>query len=200
MSKPIQSRHGLTRCTACRAHIRAADRPSATVCPFCGANLQSGRPLISLPTGRGGILAASLLAFGAMGCGGADAESSSEPTVTAEPSQTGDDDPADQNAPNQNAQNTAAENPAAQEQGPQDPSGDDDPGYADPVDEPVAVEAYGGPPIEELPTQPAPSEPAPPQDSFRPTPSEEHRPAPRYGLAPGVRPGPTADPFGDSDF
>lgn len=65
---PIRSRDGLTRCSACRAHIHASDRPSTTECPFCGATVSAGRPRISLPGGRGGLLAASLLALGA--CGG----------------------------------------------------------------------------------------------------------------------------------
>lgn len=182
MPKPIQSRHGLTRCTACRAHIRAADRPSATVCPFCGANLRTGRPLISLPSGRGGILAASLLAFSAAGCGGTDADTSNEPAITAEP--TGED-PAGGTAPSAN-QNQP----------------EDDPGYDDSVPDPVAVEAYGAPPPEDDPSQDQPVEddPQADDDSFRPRPSDEHRPAPRYGLAPGRRPGADRpDPFGGGD-
>lgn len=107
MTKPIKSRHGLTRCRACRAHIQAADTPSATVCPFCGANLHAGASRISLPSGRGGILAASLLAFSAAGCGGGQAQVEDDQTVSSDntndaPPDTANDQydpqPADDNA------------------------------------------------------------------------------------------------------
>ena len=90
MSKPTKSRHGLTRCTVCRAHIEAAERPSQTDCPFCGANLHRSRGRI-LPTGRGGILAASLLAFSATACGGGDDASDGDTTVEPGDDTSGDD-------------------------------------------------------------------------------------------------------------
>ena len=90
MSKPIKSRHGLTRCTVCRAHIEAAERPSLTDCPFCGANLLRGGSTISAP-GRGGLIAASLLAF-SVACGGGGDDSVSSDDTTTEPT-GGDEDP-----------------------------------------------------------------------------------------------------------
>jgi len=108
--KPIKSRHGLTRCTACRSHIRAAERPSGTSCPFCGANLVTGRRRITAPTGRSGLVAGALLAFSVTACGGSSPEAD-EPTqqvadddapVTSEDPPPADDqyadDPADDNA------------------------------------------------------------------------------------------------------
>ncbi|MEZ4335684.1 MAG: hypothetical protein R3B82_03565 [Sandaracinaceae bacterium] len=66
--------------------------------PLCGANQHRTKIRIA-PAGRGGILAASLLAFGAMGCGDGDAD---EPVAASDETQgasveapaTGDDDPA----------------------------------------------------------------------------------------------------------
>ena len=103
MSKPIKSRHNLTRCSICRAHIEAGDRPSTTECPFCGANLHMSRGRAWLP-GRGGVLAASLLAFTVTACGGADETSGSDDTTTEPVDDTsGDDhysdDPADDRYP-----------------------------------------------------------------------------------------------------
>lgn len=90
MSLPRRSRDGLTRCPACRAHIVAAERPSETVCPFCGANQHRTRIRLA-PVGRGGILAASLLAFGAMGCGGG-GTSDGDTSVSSDDGTTGGDD------------------------------------------------------------------------------------------------------------
>jgi len=116
MAKPKKSRHGLTRCTVCRSHIEAAERPSETDCPFCGANLHRSRGRL-LPTGRGGILAASLLAFSATACGGGDEPADDDTTV-----EPGDD--------------TSGGN---------DNTGDD--GYDDtPPDDPGPVAEYGIPP------------------------------------------------------
>lgn len=102
MTKPIKSRHGLTRCCACRAHIRAAATPSATVCSFCGANLHAGPAEAHTPRGRGGILAASLLAFSAVGCGAQQAgDDPADTTVSADDGAGGDQydpEPADDNA------------------------------------------------------------------------------------------------------
>ena len=131
MHKPIKSRHGLTRCGACRAHIHAAERPSATVCPFCGANLLSGRAMSSLPSGRGGLLAASLFAMSMAGCGGADTSHTDEPTVD-------DGTASDDGNPNTNG----------------DGQGDDQ--YADdPPDDNAPVAEYGVAPADDYETQPA---------------------------------------------
>ena len=62
------SRHGLVRCATCRRHIRAGERPSATDCPFCGANLAAGGGAVA--AGRGAVIAAGLLALSLAGCGG----------------------------------------------------------------------------------------------------------------------------------
>ena len=121
MDKPIKSRHGLTRCTVCRAHIHADERPSGTDCPFCGANLHRSRGRISLPTGRGGLLAASLFAFAAAGCSGGDA---SDDSTSVEP---GDDNSGDDNSGNDN-------------------TGLDDQYADDPPDDNAAVAEYGVPP------------------------------------------------------
>ena len=59
---PTRSRHGLTRCPECRAHVRAGARPSELVCPFCVSRKPASR-------GRSGALAVSLVAFSALGCG-----------------------------------------------------------------------------------------------------------------------------------
>lgn len=77
MTLPIKSRHGLTRCPSCRAHIQAGATPSTTACPFCGATLHSAPASVAISRGRGGLLAASLLAFGAAGCGGSQAQDES---------------------------------------------------------------------------------------------------------------------------
>ena len=75
------SRHGLTRCPACRAHMKIAAEVGQTVCPFCDETLHvaladgsSGGVLTAarglLATGRSGLLAASLLSLSvASGCG-----------------------------------------------------------------------------------------------------------------------------------
>jgi hypothetical protein len=149
MDKPIKSRHGLTRCGACRAHIHAAERPSATVCPFCGANLSSGRAILSLPTGRGGLLAASLFGLsmgGAMaGCGGSDATQADEPTTVDDGNANADD--------GSNAND-----------------GDDQ--YADdPPDDNNAVAEYGVAPSDEYETQPS--------DDYRPAARYGIAPSPR---------------------
>jgi len=128
MSKPAKSRHGLTRCTACRTHIRAEERPSLTTCPFCGANLHRSTRGFSLPTGRGGVLAASLFALSAAGCGGDGAE---EPATV---------EPADDTAGDDTSSNDGPSN--------DDPADDQ---YADdPVDDNTAVAEYGiAPPADE---------------------------------------------------
>ncbi len=127
--KHARSRSGLTRCPSCRAHVRAAESPTETVCPFCGAAL-TGAPSRMASAGRGGVLAASLLAFSCGGGSGA-AEPEEQPTVVNEPP-VGVVEPSD----NQNEEE-------AQEQ--------DD---FEEAEEPVAVEAYGVAPAE--PPRPPP--------------------------------------------
>lgn len=159
MTKPIKSTHDLTRCTACRAHIRAADRPSGTHCPFCGANVRTGRALISLPRGRGSLLAASLLALSASGCGGGQAATEPADTTT-EPRETEPStDPAD----------TTAE--------PSDPSANQNQEPPDqfepqPADDNNAVAEYG--------VVPSP-------DEYEAEPADNPPPMPRYGLPPSRR-------------
>jgi hypothetical protein len=72
------SRHNLTRCPACQAHIQLAATLRATVCPFCQTALTSAPPtpptmlsgLIhgALATGRSGLLAAGLLGLSVSAC------------------------------------------------------------------------------------------------------------------------------------
>jgi hypothetical protein len=78
MARKIKvSRHGLTRCPACQAHIQVAADASATTCPFCLAALASTpEPVSALPsllrsalsTGRSGLLAAGLLSLSVAAC------------------------------------------------------------------------------------------------------------------------------------
>ncbi len=70
-----ETRDGLTACPACNTHIRVAENPIETVCPFCSAALKdhvSGGPSwVSRVTqaGRSGVVAASLLGLtGMAGC------------------------------------------------------------------------------------------------------------------------------------
>ena len=133
MAKPIKSRQGLTRCSVCRAHIEASDRPSTTDCPFCGANLHLSRGRVWLP-GRGGILAASLVAFTVTACGAGDDTSSDDDTTVQQ-----DDD-------------TSADDTATSD----DQFGDD------PADDNMAVAEYGISPDELEPTMPEPPPPETP--------------------------------------
>ena len=65
------SRHGLTRCPSCSAHIKVAFVLAETACPFCEASLQSAMSSkdegmlhmlsTSLMVGRSSLIAASLL-------------------------------------------------------------------------------------------------------------------------------------------
>ncbi len=159
MSLPIKSRHGLTRCTVCRAHIQAGDRPSDTDCPFCGANLLRGGSRITQATTRGGVLAASLLAFSLTACGGGD-----EP-VEPDPSTQSD--------------NTGGETPSGDDQYSDDPADDpngvaeygmpaDDQYSDEPAEDPNMVAEYG----------------VSPDDEYEAEPAEEMRPVARYGMAP----------------
>ena len=137
MTKPIKSRHGLTRCGACRAHIRAEERPSATVCPFCGANLLAPGA-VATAAGRGGVLAASLLAFSALGCGGGQAATSDDQTVSADDNTN---QPPPDDAPDQYEPEPAPDNTAVAEYG---VSPDD---YeSEPAEDPRPTPRYGLPP------------------------------------------------------
>ncbi len=89
MTLPRKSRDGLTRCPACRAHVVAAERPSLTVCPFCGANQHRATHRLA-PIGRGGVLAASLLAFTAVGCGAGSGDD--DTSVSSDDGSSGGDD------------------------------------------------------------------------------------------------------------
>lgn len=67
------TRHGLTACPGCNTHIRVADNPIDTVCPFCAVALKdviSGTKALWLgrvtQAGRGRVVAASLLGLGGM--------------------------------------------------------------------------------------------------------------------------------------
>jgi predicted RNA-binding Zn-ribbon protein involved in translation (DUF1610 family) len=141
MTKPIKSLHDLTRCTACRAHIRAADRPSQTDCPFCGANLHTGRARIALPAGRGTLLAASLLAFSA--CGGGQSEASEPTDTTTEPA----GDPSDPSAnQNQEPQDQYAPEPADDHNAVAEYGMPLDDYAEEPADNPPPMPRYGLPP------------------------------------------------------
>ena len=73
------TRHGMTNCPTCHAHIRVASSLSDTVCPFCGAMLKDVLPagdvgrLSGLSrvahASRSGVVAASILGLsGLAGC------------------------------------------------------------------------------------------------------------------------------------
>ncbi|MCZ7679991.1 MAG: hypothetical protein M5U28_15000 [Sandaracinaceae bacterium] len=69
--------------------------------PFCGANLHAGPADAHALRGRGGILAASLLAFSAMGCGAQSAADDPADTTVSDDGSGGDQydpEPADDNA------------------------------------------------------------------------------------------------------
>jgi hypothetical protein len=73
------TRHGMTNCPQCHAHIRVAAQLAATVCPFCEAHLKDVLPAGDLgrlsglsrvaQASRSGVLAASILGLsGLAGC------------------------------------------------------------------------------------------------------------------------------------
>jgi len=195
MSLPSRSNHGLTRCRACRAHIHAAERPSLTVCPFCGENQLGlarsqarGRLIVA---GRGGALAAGLLAFTALGCGSETADPPPEPTPA----------PIVEPAPEPMAPLEPSE-PIAQPDPPPEPI--PDPVEPEPVDVPVEPEPVR-PVRRPQPTRPIVRNPDPPtpvpaygvapDDQWdRRRPDDAVRVA-RYGIAPIRRR--TTDPFAD---
>jgi len=174
MTLPIRSRHGLTRCRACRAHIQTGPTPSRTVCPFCGVHQRGepkARPRI-VAVGRGSILAAGLLAF----------------TACAEPPA-----PAPSPSPDPILQPSPAPQPPMQPLRPDDPVV-----VADPLPEPEPPEPE--PEVDEpsdtivqrpRPRPPAPNPApmpaygvAPPPDAWAPQRPDHMRPTPRYGLPP----------------
>lgn len=57
------SRHGMTECPSCKAHIRVATKIAETACPFCNAELVEaiGRGNRLGALGRSGMLAGALL-------------------------------------------------------------------------------------------------------------------------------------------
>lgn len=128
MSKHIKSRSGLTRCPSCRTHVRAGATPSETQCPFCGANVGSAPARAARAAGKGGLLAASLLAISACNGGSASQETTTETVVETDPG----------------GENTNTNT---------NDDGDDD--YESEPDDPVAVEAYGSPP-DDRPPEPVP--------------------------------------------
>ena len=65
------TRHGLTRCPSCDAHIRVAENLSDTVCPFCKSALKDAvavrSPLARVAeAGRAGVVAASIMGLTGM--------------------------------------------------------------------------------------------------------------------------------------
>ena len=73
MSRIKISEKGLMACPGCSVHIRVAENPLATVCPFCSASLKEA--LSSSETswlsrvakvGRGSLIAASILGLGGL--------------------------------------------------------------------------------------------------------------------------------------
>lgn len=189
MDRPMRSRHGLTRCRACRAHIHAAAKPSETTCPFCGEN-QLGIPRSQargtiVAVGRGGILAAGLMAFSALGCGADDptpgpveAPIVEAPIVEApepmQPMQPGEVVVAPIPEPEPVAPEPVAPEPVVEEPAPEPiverprPRPRPQPDPVAPPDRPIAVPAYG----------------VAPPDQWRPDPAPDMRPTPRYGLPP----------------
>lgn len=103
MAKNIKiSRHGLTSCPACSAHIRVADELHETACPFCGADLMAdagGGVLSSLrsavSSGRSGLVAASLFGLTALAGCGDDEDPAADMSDTASDTQDMADDTAD---------------------------------------------------------------------------------------------------------
>ncbi|MEM9192851.1 MAG: hypothetical protein AAGF12_26995 [Myxococcota bacterium] len=124
MARFFRSKDGLTRCGDCGRHVASASVFSETQCPFCGgAVTRSERRVMS---GRGAVVAASLMGFSAA-CGGAEPAEEPGPAVQTE---NGNEAP-------------PAEDPA------------ETPSEPENAEEPPLVEAYGMPPeeAEELPPE-----------------------------------------------
>jgi hypothetical protein len=90
------SRHNLTVCPRCEAHIQVAADMRDTVCPFCQAALvaapvarvMSGALRGALSTGRSGLLAAGLLGLSVSAC----TEEESHPIYGSPPGDTSSTD------------------------------------------------------------------------------------------------------------
>ena len=87
------SRHGLTRCPACKAHIQVALSLADTICPFCqatisDANIQGSAGAFGrlMGSGRSALIAASLLGVPAMGACGDDTGSTPDDDVSTDTS------------------------------------------------------------------------------------------------------------------
>lgn len=61
------SKHGMSGCPQCGQHIKLNDDWRETVCPFCEAQVTRPLKARAFP-GRGGLIAASLLSVGLLGC------------------------------------------------------------------------------------------------------------------------------------
>lgn len=61
------SKHGLSGCPSCGQHVKLEDVWRETVCPFCNTLITKPTKARAFP-GRGGLLAASLLSVGLIGC------------------------------------------------------------------------------------------------------------------------------------
>lgn len=185
MDRPIRSRHGLARCRACRAHIHAAATPSATICPFCGEN-QLGIPKPQarskiVAVGRGGLLAAGLMAFSALGCdepaaaprppvvqAPLDVQPPMQPLRPDEIVTAPIPEPAPEPVEPEPILDEEPSEPIAERPRPRPrPRPQPDPIYVPPPDH-IAVPAYG----------------VAPPDEWRPDPAPDMRPSPRYGLPP----------------
>ncbi|MEM9188805.1 MAG: hypothetical protein AAGF12_06495 [Myxococcota bacterium] len=147
-----KSRHGLTRCPACGAHVRAAATPVLTVCPFCNTNI-ADRVIRRPVAGRGALVAASLLSLSAS-CGGAEQEPVSPDDPVAN---TDNPDDSTNNADNTGFDpNEPDDNVAVAEYGAvPDPAWDPD------EPEPVPAPEYGAPAEEEEAQDPTPDVPVP---------------------------------------
>lgn len=78
------SRHGFTRCPACRSHVRVGEEPRAKECVFCGGSLGAARTQTVAAAGRGGVLAAALMAVSACGANAGTGASAGDPFESAE--------------------------------------------------------------------------------------------------------------------
>lgn len=61
------SKHGMSGCPQCGQHIKLNDDWRETVCPFCETQITRPLKARAFP-GRGGLIAASLLSVGLVGC------------------------------------------------------------------------------------------------------------------------------------
>src|SRR5690606_15096239 len=169
------SRHGLTRCPACRAHVRAEETPGSTDCPFCGADVGTARSHTIAAAGRGGVLAASLFALSACGGNGSAVmepvaaeppvepapevepeaelapETGTETLVEAEPEPAPEVEPEVEPAPAQ----PSPVRPRTVQRRAEETNDASDTEVQEEPSAPAAIAAYGGPPTRRLePTRP----------------------------------------------